>query len=125
MGIILWLAKPILYVGMFAIAAAVFRKRSPGAVTRLPAHAFGGGLSRLLLGALVAYLLLQLGSSMSPTVMKATFFVCGTISWVLVSPLTFRKVPLRDVLVFAAIGELIGGAIDLLAYSEAQNIRFC
>lgn len=125
MGIILWLAKPILYVGMFAIAAAVFRRRSPGAVTSLPGPAFGGGLARLLLGALVAFLLLQLGSSMSLTVMKATFFVCGTISWVLVARLTFRKVPLREVLVFAAIGELIGGAIDLLAYSEAQNIRFC
>ena len=125
MGIVLWLGKPVLYIAMFWIAAALLRRHFPARRGAVALRGIGGGLGRLAIGALLGFVFTVLSDSIPREALYGAFFLCGSVAWVAVAAMAFRGAPLRPILVFAMLGEAIGGGIDAWAFHELSHIRFC
>lgn len=125
MGILLWLAKPVLYVAMFWVAAVVFRAKLPARPAAF-VRGLGGGVARLVAGAMLGYVFALASDGVDQkTLLFSLFFVCGLLTWTAVAAVTFRGVGFGRVAAFALVGEVIGGAIDFWAYQDVSSIRFC
>lgn len=125
MGIVLWLAKPVLYVVMFWVAAVVFRAQLPER-PRAFVRGLGGGVVRLVAGAMLGFVFAaSAGWGDQQTTLLSLFFLCGLLAWTAVAAVAFRGVGFGRVAAFAVVGELIGGAIDYWALQEVSSIRFC
>jgi hypothetical protein len=127
MWILAFLAKPLLYVAAFAVAAAALP--APGAPPRprVWLRVLLAACGRLLVGVAIGIVavLAAGGAAGSATRLLAFVLPLGFLAWLGVARLAFPGGSLGRALAFAAVAEAMSGTIDAFAFDGASQINFC
>ncbi len=127
MGVLVFLAKPLIYLLAFVAATKLWKAHAPhtrlgpvatvvlATLTRLLAGGVGGGVAGLLGGDAFA-------GSWS---FRGILVSLGFVMWLGTTVLFFRKAPRRQVFGFAVVAETVSAAIDLWAIASLGSLRFC
>jgi hypothetical protein len=126
MAILMWCAKPLLYLALVAACARLVASYGPH--RKAPAWQVIGlaTLGRLAAGMPGGLLAVAVaGEEANLAAFAAIVFVLGFALWLGTAKLAFPKAPLARLAAFAAVAEMLTATIDVLAFREVRSINFC
>jgi hypothetical protein len=126
MAMLLWLAKPLLYLALFLACARLVAAHGPHRKAPTWQVVALATLGRLVLGVPGGLLAVAVaGEERSLYAFTAMVFTLGFALWLGAAKLAFPKAPLARLAAFAAFAEVLTATIDVLAFRELRSINFC